>query len=114
MAEKPDEVSTLAKRVGSLKMLAMAAAALLAAGAAFSAYFGRFALASELARHIAQANKMHEETQKRLADHDTDIAVAREAQTRIEDDLHWLRDQSAATAVRVGAPVVPDKKGDHR
>ncbi len=104
-----DGTQSLAKRVGAIKVLVLAAAALLASGAGVMTYLGRYARASELSEHIEQSDKTHEAIQKRLADHDIGMAVMHEALNRIEEDLHWQRDQAAATARAVGAPVVPPK-----
>jgi hypothetical protein len=102
-----EQTSQLAKRVSSLKVLLMAAVALLSGGFGMAMYLTRYALAEDFDRHVSESEKTHRGFEGKLSDHEIDIAVTKEGLRRIEEDLHWQRDQATATARRIGAPVVP-------
>lgn len=117
MAESPDQVTALAKRVVSLKAIVFAALGLLGGGAACAAYMTKYATASELDAHAEASRLKHEEQDRRLAGHDLAQAVMGETLRNFEEDIHRLLDQSEMTARRVGAPIAPrtaHEKGENR
>jgi hypothetical protein len=103
----PDPMTTLSKRLGALKVIAVAAFSLTSGGFAVAMYLDRFALAATVDKHAEQNTEVHKVMERKLAEHETSIAVTQEIAKRIEEDIHWQRQQTIQTARSMGVPIVP-------
>lgn len=90
----------LAKRVTSLRTIVLAGLGLLGAGATAALVSQRYARAADVAEYRESNDKRVGAVEMQVTKHDALLEY-------IHADLEGLRDQEAANARAVGAPVIP-------
>lgn len=86
----------------------------LVAAAAWGAavYFGGFAKNDSVTSAIDRTNARIDSTNDRIGKVEAQQAAQSATSIRIEDDLHWLRQQEAENAKATGAKAVPQLQHD--